>query len=218
MTVTSPAHDARTPAARAPAPAGRSASRRRFRGALRRSHLNRSLSLLLGAALIAAGALGAATAADRAGIAVPGWPPPWPPVPAPLLAYAVAAAAPVALLLGVWWLLAQRDTRRLRRVVRGADSVSGITVLSGHALEDAVAATVERVPGAVRARARLRGPESAPWLRVEATVSPDTDLDGFLRACRESAVEALELSLGLPEVPTVVVVSAGGNATHSRVR
>ncbi|MFY7064929.1 hypothetical protein ACOQFV_03620 [Nocardiopsis changdeensis] len=198
--------------------AERGPARRPFRGAMRRSRLNRALSFALGAALIAAGALGAAGAAARAGVRAAGGldllPRLAPSVPPQLLPYAVAAVGLAAVLLGVWWLLAQRDTGRLRRLVRGADSAAGLTVLSGNALGDAVAEAVERVPGAVRARARLHGPENAPWLRLEAVVSPDTDLREFLDGCRETAVEPLRMSLGVPAVPTLAVVAVGGESTR----
>ncbi|GAB2518415.1 hypothetical protein [Nocardiopsis aegyptia] len=206
-----------------PAIARRDRRHRPFAGALRRSRLNRSLSFVLGAALAAAGLLGAATTASAAGAGVPAWFARWPwfappPVPSPLAPYALGIAGLTAVLVGAWWLLAQRDTGRLRRVVRGADSVAGLTVVSGRALTDAVSAGVERVPGAVRARARLHGADGAPWLSVEATVSPDTDLAAFVHCCEETVVEALRVSLEVAKVPALVVVAVGGGSTRPRVR
>lgn len=201
--------------------AERGPARRPFTGAMRRSHLNRALSFALGAVLIAAGSAGAVAAAARAGVPAAGGldllsrPAPVPPA---LLPYAVGAGALAAVVLGVWWLSAQRDTARLRGIVRGTDSVSGLTVLSGNALAGAVAGTAERLPGVVRARARLLGPDSAPWLRLEATLDPDADLGGFLDACRGSVVEALRMSLDVPAVPTLVVVSVGGDTSRGRAR
>ncbi|MDE3723500.1 hypothetical protein PWG71_19090 [Nocardiopsis sp. N85] len=191
---------------------------RRFRGARRRSRLNRSLSFLLGAALIGSGALGAVAtgAVVPVPVALPAGPP-LPEVPHEWIPHVVIVAALVSTVLGAWWLSAQRDADRLHRIVRGRDTASGSTVLSGRALADAVADTVARSPGVLRARARLNGAGHAPRLYVEATVTGDVDVRSFLRACEETVIEALRVSLGVPEVPAIIVVTVA-DGVRTRVR
>ncbi|MDI5963092.1 alkaline shock response membrane anchor protein AmaP [Streptomyces sp. SL13] len=134
------------------------------------------------------------TAADRTRYRGDSW---WWPV--------VIAALAVIALAALWWLVAQLRTRRLGQVQVDYGE-EGRVVLRGRALEDALAADAEALPGVARSGVRLAGRRHTPAARVslllEGHAVPDTvvtDLDArvLTDACRSAALDGLPAEVRL---------------------
>ncbi|KUL43104.1 hypothetical protein ADL22_13585 [Streptomyces sp. NRRL F-4489] len=136
------------------------------------------------------------TAADRTRFTGRGWW--WPAV--------IAALAVLAALL-LWWLLAQLRRRRLGTVLVDSGDGTGATV-RGRALEEALAAEAEAVPGVDRAGVVLTGRRTAPRLRALLRLAPHADPGTVLRRLSEGAVAHARTSAGLDELPAEVRLRA----------
>jgi hypothetical protein len=118
---------------------------------------------------------------------------------------AVIAVLAVLVLIALWWLVAQLRSRRLGRVVVDNGDGGGVT-LRGRALEYALAADAEALPGVVRADVRLAGRRAAPVayfaLRLDGDAVPGAvvaDLDGQVLA-------DARMSAALPALPAGVLM------------
>ncbi|WP_308380052.1 alkaline shock response membrane anchor protein AmaP [Streptomyces sp. ISL-43] len=161
--------------------------------------MNRILLALLGAALLAAGALlltsswplagrhePLLTAQERRGL-------PW---------WAVLAVLGVCVLLALWWLLAQLRRARLAAVL--VDTGDGaFAVLRGRALEEAVAADVlDTLEGVAHCRVALCGRRGAPALRLALELEPHAVPADALAALAGPVLGRARASAGLSALPT----------------
>ncbi|KUJ68890.1 hypothetical protein ACZ90_15995 [Streptomyces albus subsp. albus] len=119
----------------------------------------------------------------------------------------VIAALGAALLLTLWWALAQLRRARLAEVLV-ADDEDVDVALRGRALEAVLEAEAEALDGVERARVRLRGSRTAPEVRLglllTARCQPATALDRL----RGEVLEQARSSAGLPRLPAEVRLSA----------
>jgi hypothetical protein len=196
-----------------PAPPSK-AVRRRSRAAVARSAgRDRSLLVIIGLLLLAAGTLAAllgygvlapligADAADR---------PLLDPVVVdamraqPLIARIVAIAVGLLLLLLglVWAARALRPERRPDLVLdRGPET--GIVVSSG-AAADALAAQAAALPGVGRAKARMVGSDDAPAVRLSMWLTDDADVRDVLDRLDRHVLASARDALGLAALPVAV--------------
>ena len=133
---------------------------------------NRTVLVLIGLVLLAAGVGGLLLSLDL----IAGGTGRWPVVPDPVaefatstwwLPWAVAAAAVVVALLGLWWLLAQFRVDWPSHLDLTGDRPDGTTTLAAGALTDAVEYDAASIRGVASASASLR---SQPTRRLELTV------------------------------------------------
>lgn len=184
-----------------------------------RSTLNRVLLCLVGLILIAVGGsvlLGALDLPRRWGFGVPSW---WPykgPHDVLLSGHdrthyraegwwwpAVIAVLAVLALIALWWLIAQLRERRLGRVVVDSGE-EGRVMLRGRALEDALAADAEALPGVVRAGVRLTGRRAAPATRMSLLLDGDAVPGAIVRDVDGRVLADARRSAGLNRLPSEV--------------
>ncbi|WP_158228166.1 alkaline shock response membrane anchor protein AmaP [Pseudonocardia sp. MH-G8] len=184
--------------------------RRRAQAAIARSTAgDRSLAVLVGALLLAAGTLVALLSygvfgADRAGR----------PLLDPMIVEALRAqplAARVAAVVGglllvvlglAWTARSVRPEPRPDLVLEGGQDTS--IVVSAAAASDAVATQAAALPGVGRARARLVGTEAAPALRVTLWLADDADVRDVLARLDGDVLATARHSLGLAVLPAAV--------------
>ncbi|MFE7318125.1 alkaline shock response membrane anchor protein AmaP [Streptomyces sp. NPDC057555] len=135
-------------------------------------------------------------AADRTRFTDRGW---WWPT--------VIAVLAVLVLLLLWWLLAQLRRRRLGTVLVDSGDGEG-AVVTGRALEAAVAAEAAAVDGVDRAAVALTGRRTAPQLRALLVLAPHADPGIVVLRLSEGAVAHARTSAGLAELPTEVRLRA----------
>ncbi|WP_374773378.1 alkaline shock response membrane anchor protein AmaP [Streptomyces sp. NBC_01310] len=166
--------------------------------------VNRTLLALVGAVLLAAGAV----------LLTASWP--LNGRHAPLLAeearrrywhaedwwwWAVLSGLGLCVVLALWWLLSQVRRPRLAAVV--VDTGDGAyALLRGRALEEAVAAEAGAVEGVAGCRAALRRRRGAPALRVALELEPHAVPADALAAVAGQILTHARTSAGLPELPT----------------
>ncbi|AXB43713.1 alkaline shock response membrane anchor protein AmaP [Amycolatopsis albispora] len=172
----------------------------------RPARLNRSLLGVVGLVLLAAGGFalgtysGRLTLLDRTGSLVPGTaaPPTW-------ALYAATAAAIVAGLLALRWLLAQLTRKPKTHTWRlDTDPAAGRTEL---AAGTAVAPFVDEVggyPGVDSASATLAGPRTAPALAVTLRVHQDGDLTAIRQRLDTEGLPRLRQALDLTTLPVTL--------------
>ncbi|MCK7621913.1 alkaline shock response membrane anchor protein AmaP [Streptomyces sp. RS10V-4] len=120
---------------------------------------------------------------------------------------AVIAALAVLVVLVLWWLLAQLRRRRLGAV--RVDSGDGAdAMLRGRALEEALSAEAEAVPGVDRADVALTGRRTAPRIRALLLLEPHADPGTVVRRLSEGAVAHARTSAGLDRLPAEVRLRA----------
>ena len=175
-------------------------------GVNRPAALNRFLLGVIGLVLLAAGGFGLAAHfrvlpfVDPAAPLVTGTaePPGW-------ALYAIAAAAVVAGLLALRWLIAQLARRPRTRIWRfETDPAQGRTEL--HA-DTAVAPCVEELrahPGVEQARASLAGSRENPFLALVVTCAPDADLSEIRGRITAESLPRLKETLGLDDIPVAI--------------
>ncbi|MEW1659608.1 alkaline shock response membrane anchor protein AmaP [Streptomyces sp. NPDC093707] len=135
-------------------------------------------------------------AADRTRFTDRGW---WWPT--------VIAVLAVLVLLLLWWLLAQLRRRRLGTVLVDSGDGEG-AVVTGRALEAAVAAEAAAVDGVDRAAVALTGRRTAPQLRALLVLAPHADPGIVVLRLSEDVVAHARTSAGLAELPTEVRLRA----------
>lgn len=211
----------KTPDVPPPPPSG--ALRKRSRSAVARSAGgDRSVLVLLGLALLAAGVLVALLGhgvfgADRAGR------PLLDPVVVdliraqPLPARIIAIVAGVLLLvLGLSWAAGSMRPERKPDLVIDRGPTTAITV-DAAAVADALAAQAAALPGVGRARARMVGTEDAPALRVWVWLSDDADVRDVLERLHDQVLTAARISLGIAALPVAVRLELDQATTGPRV-
>jgi hypothetical protein len=210
----------------APGPPAKAVSRRSRAAVARSAGRDRSLLVIIGLVLVAAGALAAllgyrvlapligAGAADR---------PLLDPVVVdalraqPVIARIVAIAVGLLLLLLglVWAARALRPERRPDLVLdRGPET--GIVVSSG-AAADALAAQAGALPGVGRAKARMVGSDDAPAVRLSLWVTDDADVRDVLDRLDRQVLASARDALGLAALPVAVRVELDQAPTGPRV-
>ncbi len=214
-----------TPSAAAAAtPAPRPAAlRRRSRSAVARSAAgDRSVSVLLGLVLLAAGVAVALLSYGVFGTARAARPLLDPVVvdvvrSQLLIARITGIVLGVALLvLGLTW--ASRSLRPERRpdlVVDGGPDTS--IVVSSAAVADAVAGHAGGLAGVGRARARMVGDAAAPAMRVTLWLADDADIGTVLARLDDTVLEQARRSLGLAALPVAVRLELDMMSTRPRV-
>ncbi|KWX05460.1 hypothetical protein TH66_01815 [Carbonactinospora thermoautotrophica] len=187
----------------------------------RTARLNRTVLVLIGLVLLAAGAVALAR-----GLAV--FPSvlgrPDAPLLTPALARypadhawfwpAVAAGSIILTLLSLRWLLTQTRTGAIKRLSLEPDHARGVTVLPADAAADAVTDDIATYPGVDRVKAVLVGPPSAPWLRLSVDVEDRADLDTLRSRIEGDALAHLRTALELDTIPTVLRLRFG--PAHAR--
>ncbi|WP_328394416.1 alkaline shock response membrane anchor protein AmaP [Nocardia sp. NBC_00416] len=164
--------------------------------------LNRILLALVGALLVAVGALGLAAHFGRLGGVdtdsglVPGTaaPPTW-------VFWAVVVGAVVLGLLCLRWLFAQFF--RMPKPVSWrleAPEAAGTTVLDSGTAAAPVAADIESFPEVRTAKAWLSGPCDSPELRLVVTAEPYADIAALRRRILDDAVARLGRALDFEDI------------------
>lgn len=197
--------------------------RRRSRSAVARSAGgDRSISVLIGLALLTAGILVALLSYGVFGALRAGRPLLDPVIvdslTAQLLVARIVAIAVGVLLtvLGLAW--AARSLRPERRpdLVLDAGPHTAIVVSAG-AAADAIAAEAGGLAGVGRARARLVGSRNSPALRVTLWLADDADVREVLRRLDSQVLATARDSLGITALPVAVRVELDTGPAAPRV-
>ena len=198
--------------------AGPAALRRRATAAIARSTAGeRTLAVVLGLVLLAAGTLVTLLSYGVFGTARAGRPLLDPMIvealrAQPLVARFAAIVGGVLLaVLGlVWAAHALRPERRPDLVLDGggpdgsALDASTSIVVSAAAAAEAIAAQAAELPGVGRARARLVGTEAAPAIRVTLWLTDDADVRDVLARLDSEVLATARGSLGVTDLPAAV--------------
>ena len=87
----------------------------------------------------------------------------------------VAAVSVLVFLLTLWWLVAQGQTRTLRRVALEPDARRGATYLPARAVTSAIENDLAASPHVRNSTAALTGTASSPRLALSVTMAADAD-------------------------------------------
>jgi hypothetical protein len=166
---------------------------------------NRTVLVLIGLVLLAAGVGGLLLSVDL----IAGGTGRWPVVPDPVtgfaagtwwLPWAVAAAAVVAALLGLWWLLAQFRVDWPTQLDLTGDRPDGTTTLAAGALTDAVEDDAASIRGVTGASASLR---SQPIQRLDLTVdlAAAADVSEIRRRLEQQTAARTRKVIDQPNLP-----------------
>ena len=192
-----------------PAPPSSTLHRRSRSAVARSSGGDRSLLVVLGLIVLAAGVLVALVGYNVFGTALSGRPLLDPLVvdalrAQPLIARIVAIAVGLLLLvLGLTWTARSLRPERKPDLVLDRGPETAI-VVSSSAAADALAAQAAALPGVGRARARMVGSEDAPALRVSLWLSDDADVRDVLERLDRQVLSSARSSLGLAALPVAV--------------
>ncbi|MEV6009046.1 alkaline shock response membrane anchor protein AmaP [Streptomyces sp. NPDC051976] len=129
------------------------------------------------------------TAHDRTRYRAHGW---WWPV--------VIAALGVLMLGGLWWLLAQARTRRLRQIRVDSGDGQG-ALLRGRALEQVLTSEAEAYEGVEWAGALLTGKRGTPEARMVLGLAPHATPDEVLTGLDTAVLARARTSAGLDRLP-----------------
>lgn len=191
---------------------GSPALRRRAIAAIARSIAGeRTLAVVAGLVLLAAGTLVTLLSYGVFGTARAGRPLLDPMIvdalrAQPLVAQFAAIVAGLLLtVLGlVWAAHALRPERRPDLVLGALDGGDTSIVVSAAAAAEAVAAQAAELPGVGRARARLVGTEAAPAIRVTLWLTDDADVRDVLARLDSEVLATARGSLGVTDLPAAV--------------
>ncbi|WP_232662030.1 alkaline shock response membrane anchor protein AmaP [Pseudonocardia sp. TRM90224] len=199
------------------------AVRRRSRSALARSAArDRSLVVLIGLVLLAAGVLVALLSYGVFGVPRASRPLLDPMIVDALRAQPLAAritaivVGALLALLGLLWAAGSVRPERRPDLVLEAGAETSIVVSSG-AAADAVATEARRLPGVAKARARLVGPATAPALRVTLWLADDADVAQVLRRFDDEVLGTARESLGITTLPVGVLLDLDAPTRAPRV-
>lgn len=220
MTKEPPAGSALPPVPPAPPD---STLRKRSRSAVARSAArDRTLVIVIGLVLLAAGTLVALLSFGVFGAARASRPLLDPVVvdvmraqPEVWRIVAIAVGLLLVVLGLVWAARSVRPERRPDLVVDGGPNTA--IVVSSSAAADAVAAQAGGLPGVRRARARLVGGESTPALRVTVWLADDANVRDVLARLHDDVLVTARRSLGLDALPAAVRVELDSSPPTSRV-
>lgn len=199
------------PGERGSAPGVReSALRRRSHAAVARSVAgDRSLAVLVGLLLLAAGTLVALLSYEVFGAGRAHRPLVDPMIvdvlraqPLPARVVAIVAGVLLVVLGLVWAARSLRPERRPDLVLDGGQDTS--IIVSSAAAAEAVASQAAALPGVGRARARLVGTEAAPALRVTLWLADDADVRDVLARLDDQVLATARDSLDLTALPAAV--------------
>lgn len=119
----------------------------------------------------------------------------------------------VLVLLGVWWVLAQLRRQRLAEIV--IDSGDGVgAVLQGEALEDAMTAEAEALPGVDRARVTLVGRRTEAQVRIGLLMAPQAHPGDVVRRLDDETLRHARTSAGLDSLPAEVRLRSAKHAAE----
>lgn len=194
---------------------GSPALRRRATAAIARSAAGeRTLAVVAGLVLLAAGTLVTLLSYGYFGTARAGRP-----LLDPMIVEVVQAQPLVARVVGivgglllavlglVWAAHALRPERRPDLLLEG-EPLDGSTdtsiVVSATAAAEAMAAQAAELPGVGRARARLVGTEAAPAVRITLWLADDAAVRDVLARLHSEVLATARASLGLTELPAAV--------------
>lgn len=201
----------KTPAAddTPPAPPARTVTKRSRSAVARSAGGDRSLLVIIGLVVLAAGVLVALLGFAVFGSARAGRPLLDPVVvdamaAQPLIARIVAIVVGLLLLvLGLTWTARSLRPERKPDLVLDRGPQTAITV-SSSAAADALAAQATALPGVGRAKARMVGTEDAPALRVSLWLTDDADVRDVLDRLDRQVLSSARSSLGLGALPVAV--------------
>lgn len=192
------------------------------------ARLNRTMLLVVGIVLLAAGAAGLLVGSGLARPVLPGLDPAAPLLPAALdppgwVPWAAIAAAVVVGLLALRWLLAQGRRRPRTSVwtlpsapVAGRDA--GRTRMHSDQAAAALAADVEEYDGVRRAAAVLVGDRTRPQVHLDVTADASADLTALRTRITEHALPRMRTALGIEGGRADLVLRlAGDDAARTRV-
>ncbi|MGW9072871.1 alkaline shock response membrane anchor protein AmaP [Streptomyces yangpuensis] len=120
----------------------------------------------------------------------------------------VIAVLAVAVLLALWWLLAQLHRTHPGELSVGEPALDGVELREG-ALSDVMAADAGHLPGVRRARARVDGSSRRPEAHIDLTLTPDAEpaqalqalCDGPLKRARRTVGRTLPATTRLRATP-----------------
>jgi hypothetical protein len=213
-----------TDTSRASVPAARPAAlHRRARAAVARSTWgDRSLAVLLGLVLLAAGTLVTLLSYGMFGTGRAARPLLDPMIvdalrSDPVMARAVAMVAGVLLVaIGLVW--ASRSLRPERRPDLALDGGPDTAIIvSSSAAAEAMTTQVCALPGVSRARARMVGADDAPALRVTLWLADDADVRDVLARLHDEVLATARDSLEIPVLPVAVRLELESSPTTPRV-
>lgn len=201
----------KTPAAddTPPAPPARTLTKRSRSAVARSAGGDRSLLVIIGSVVLAAGVLVALVGYGVLGPAPAGRSLLDPVVvdavaAQPLIARIVAIAAGLLLLvLGLTWTARSLRPERRPDLVLDRGPQTAITI-SSSAAADALAGQAAALPGVGRAKARMVGTEDAPALRVSLWLADDADVRDVLDRLDRQVLSSARSSLGLGALPVAV--------------
>ncbi|MFE6614404.1 alkaline shock response membrane anchor protein AmaP [Amycolatopsis sp. NPDC057786] len=170
----------------------------------RPARLNRTLLVLTGIVLLAAGGFAVGTHFGRIPLLDPGatlvpgtaMPPGW-------VWYAVAGGAVVAGLLALRWLIAQ-PVRKPKSHTWRFDQDTGQTALAASTAVEPFTSEVATYPGVHAAHATLGGSQDAPVLAVVLSAEQDGDLAAIRERIADEGLPRLRQALDLAELPMTI--------------
>ncbi|MFI0942540.1 alkaline shock response membrane anchor protein AmaP [Streptomyces sp. NPDC021020] len=112
----------------------------------------------------------------------------------------VFAVLGVLFLAGLWWLLAQFRTRRLRQIRIDSGDGQG-ALLRGRALETVLRAEAEDADGVEWAGARLTGRRGSPEARLVLGLEPRATPEDVVAGLDSRVLDRARTSAGLDELP-----------------
>lgn len=112
----------------------------------------------------------------------------------------VFAVLGVLFLAGLWWLLAQFRTRRLRQIRIDSGDGQG-ALLRGRALETVLRAEAEDADGVEWAGARLIGRRGSPEARLVLGLEPRATPEDVVAGLDSHVLDRARTSAGLDELP-----------------
>ncbi|MGI5220746.1 alkaline shock response membrane anchor protein AmaP [Nocardia sp. CA-290969] len=186
----------------------------------RPARLNRTLLALLGAALVAAGALALAAWAGWLGRVDPGTPlVPGTAAPPTWVFWVVITGAAILGLLCLRWLLAQFFRMPKPEAWRmETEGSAGRTVLSSRTAASALTADIESFGEVRAAEAWLAGPRATPELHLVVTAEPDADIARLRARIHDEAVPRLCRALEIGELPVRLELGFADAGQRGRLR
>lgn len=112
----------------------------------------------------------------------------------------VFAVLGVLFVIGLWWLLAQARTRRLRQIRIDSGDGQG-ALLRGRALENVLRAEAEEHEGVEWANALLTGRRGSPEARLVLGLAPHATPEDVVAGLDAHVLERARTSAGLDDLP-----------------
>lgn len=133
----------------------------------------------------------------------------------------LAGGGLVAALLALRWLLVQLRTDRISRLYvdsdRSGEADAGRTVLQGSALQDAIDADVDAIPGVQKVSTTLSGSRDAPELWLTVTLHANSDSGAIRAALVERVLPNLRSFLEQPRMPAYLTLTVSDRSAARQV-